>query len=99
MRSVNRGVLPPAAADEEPVAAIPRLVIADLRIIEGQVSITDQAAGEPFSTDLAPIDLSDPDNATLMEAYVWTDQPIRFERLRAAIDLAQQKPPRVHRRG
>ena len=49
--------------------------------------------------DLAPIDLLDPDNATLMEAYVWTDQPIRFDRLRAAIDLAQHSPPQVEQMG
>jgi hypothetical protein len=56
---------PESPAASAAVTSIPRLVIADLRIIEGALTIVDQAAGEPFSTDLAPIDLELADFSTL----------------------------------
>ena len=42
---------------EAPVTAIPRLMIADLRIVEGGVTVVDRAVGEPFDTELTPINL------------------------------------------
>ena len=42
--------------------------------------------------DVSPIDLSIPDNATRMAAYVWPDQEARFNTLRAAIALFRQNP-------
>ena len=75
---VKRWAATEAAADEtsavdgtddnstgEEAAAIPRLMIADLRLIEGRLAIIDQAAGEPFSTDLAPINLELAEFSTL----------------------------------
>jgi hypothetical protein len=47
--------------------------------------------------DIAPIDVSDPKQARLLEAYVWADQPERLEQLRAAIALAREHPPRIVR--
>ena len=45
--------------------------------------------------DVAPIDLSDPDAALRLKAYVWPDAPARMERIDAAIALAAQQKPDV----
>lgn len=45
--------------------------------------------------DLHPIDITDPTEAHWLEACVWPDQPERFHRLRAAIDIARERPPEV----
>lgn len=45
--------------------------------------------------DVAPIDVTDPDQAHWLEACVWPDQPDRFHRLRSAIALAVDDPPRL----
>ncbi|MEO0464502.1 MAG: DUF2332 domain-containing protein [Pseudomonadota bacterium] len=45
--------------------------------------------------DVAPIDLSDPDAALRLKAYVWPDAPARLERIDAAITLAAERAPQV----
>jgi len=45
--------------------------------------------------DLNPIDLSDPDATQWLESLVWPGNDARLERLRAAIRVARQDPPRV----
>jgi hypothetical protein len=40
--------------------------------------------------DQAPIDVNDPAEALRLQSYVWPDQTLRLERLRAAIKLKQQ---------
>lgn len=45
--------------------------------------------------DLNPVDLSDPEEAAWLETLVWPGNPPRAERLRAAIHLAREDPPRV----
>jgi hypothetical protein len=45
--------------------------------------------------DRRPIDVTDDDEARWLEACVWPDQTDRFERLRAAIDLARDRPPQI----
>ena len=45
--------------------------------------------------DLAPIDLSDPEAALRLKAYVWPDAAARLERIDAAIALASQRAPDV----
>lgn len=47
--------------------------------------------------DIAPIDVADDDEVRWLEACVWPDQPDRFARLVAAIDLARRHPPDVRR--
>jgi len=47
--------------------------------------------------DLAPIDLTDPEQRLRLEAFVWPDQPERLAMLRAAIEVALADPPRVTR--
>ncbi|MEM9312321.1 MAG: DUF2332 domain-containing protein [Pseudomonadota bacterium] len=45
--------------------------------------------------DVAPIDLSDPDSALKLKAYVWPDAPERMARIDAAIQLALEDAPDV----
>jgi hypothetical protein len=47
--------------------------------------------------DRAPVDITDPAEATWLEACVWPDQTERFHRLEAAIALARSAPPLVRR--
>jgi hypothetical protein len=45
--------------------------------------------------DPTPVDLLDDERARWLEACVWPDQTDRFDRLRAAIELAREAPPDV----
>jgi len=45
--------------------------------------------------DVAPIDISDPDAALRLKAYVWPDAAARMERIDAAIQLAGEQAPDV----
>lgn len=45
--------------------------------------------------DLQPIDVRDPGARARLEAYVWADHPERLQRLRAALALAVEDPPRL----
>jgi hypothetical protein len=47
--------------------------------------------------DLEPVDLDDPDAVGWLEALVWPEEQDRLERLRAAIEIAQEEPPRIVR--
>jgi hypothetical protein len=47
--------------------------------------------------DRDPVDVRDPAQVRWLEACVWPDQLDRFHRLEAALGLATQDPPRVHR--
>lgn len=47
--------------------------------------------------DRNPIDLTDPEQALRLKAYVWPETTARLERLDAIIGLAMQKPPRIAR--
>ncbi len=67
------------APDQQEASGIPRLTVADLRIIEGQVTVSDQARAVPFSTDLAPIDLALADFSTLPETSGRQQVTIRTE--------------------
>lgn len=48
-----------------------------------------------LGVDQNPLDVSDPDVADRLLAYVWPDQDIRIARIKAAIALAQKFPPPV----
>jgi hypothetical protein len=50
---------------------------------------------ERAGCDLAPVDLADPDRALRLQAYIWADQPDRLARLRAAVAVARDYPPKV----
>ena len=45
--------------------------------------------------DVAPVDVRDPAQARRLESFVWPDQLDRLERLRAAISVARENPPRI----
>jgi hypothetical protein len=45
--------------------------------------------------DLDPVDVRDDEQVAWLEALVWPDQPHRLARLRAAVAVARQAPPRV----
>ena len=45
--------------------------------------------------DLVPIDVHDADQTRWLEACVWPDQPDRFARLRACLEIARKHPPTV----
>lgn len=47
--------------------------------------------------DLSPFDLSVDEHCTRLLSYNWADQQERIDRMRAAIDIARQSPPRVDR--
>jgi hypothetical protein len=45
--------------------------------------------------DIAPIDLSDEEEALKLKAYVWPDAPARMARIEAAIALASEQKPEL----
>lgn len=45
--------------------------------------------------DLNPLDAADPEEAAWLETLVWPEQEARAERLRAALRIARDDPPRV----
>ena len=47
--------------------------------------------------DLDPIDVHDPDAVRWLETLIWPEQHARRERIRAAIDLVRNDPPRLVR--
>jgi hypothetical protein len=50
---------------------------------------------ERVGCDRAPVDVSDPDQALRLAAYVWADQPDRLARVRAAIGVARRHRPQL----
>jgi len=53
--------------------------------------------GISIGLDISPIDVLDDEEVLWLEACVWPDQPDRFARLVAAIELARRHPPDVRR--
>ena len=47
--------------------------------------------------DLNPLDVSDPDAMAWLENLVWPEQEQRRRRLRTAVEVARQEPPRLRR--
>ena len=45
--------------------------------------------------DIAPVDASDPAQASRLLAYIWADHALRFERVAHAIDLIRAHPPQL----
>lgn len=43
--------------------------------------------------DVAPVDLTDPEQALRLKAYIWPEHTVRFERLEAAIAEATKRAP------
>ncbi len=66
----------------------------------------DASSGTPLPTrlpqvvwraglDLNPLDLSRPENRAWLETLIWPEQQARAERLRQAVGIAREDPPRV----
>lgn len=55
------------------------------------------AVDDRSGCDLTPLDPRDPDAALTLESFIWADQVERLARLRAALAIARQGPPRVDR--
>jgi hypothetical protein len=51
--------------------------------------------GQRIGIDRRPVDVTTDHGARLLEAFVWADQTERLERVRRAIDIARQDPPRL----
>src|SRR5699024_1746072 len=45
--------------------------------------------------DLAPIDVTDPESCSWLATLIWTEHQERRERLRDALGVAKQNPPRI----
>ena len=45
--------------------------------------------------DLNPLDVHDADQALWLQAFIWGDQPERFEHLRRALVVAMRQPPEI----
>ncbi len=47
--------------------------------------------------DVQPLDVTDPEQRLRLLSFVWADQDQRFERMRAAIEVARRSPPVIDR--
>src|SRR5439155_4790807 len=47
--------------------------------------------------DLNPLDVTDPEDVRWLETLVWPEQRDRLRRLRSAVEIARQDPPRLVR--
>ncbi len=52
---------------------------------------------ERAGCDLAPLDPADPDTELRLMSFVWADQTLRLDRLRAALQIAREVRPKVER--
>ena len=52
---------------------------------------------EAHGCDVAPVDLTDPEQALRLRAYIWPDLTERFARMDAAVAEARLAPPRIAR--
>ena len=47
--------------------------------------------------DVAPVDLTDPNQSQRLKAYIWPEHTVRFERMEAAIRAATERKPDLNR--
>ncbi len=52
---------------------------------------------ERVGSDVSPVDVGTTQGRLVLTAYVWPDQQVRLERLRAAFEVARQQPAQVRR--
>lgn len=72
----------------------------NLRVDHLPALLEDEGAAIPrivrrTGCDLAPVDPTTPEGRALLTSYVWVDDIVRFERLRRALQLAQEVPATV----
>ena len=51
--------------------------------------------GSRIGIDRRPVDVTTDHGARLLEAFVWADQTDRLDRVRRAIEIAREDPPRL----
>jgi hypothetical protein len=51
----------------------------------------------PKGCDIAPVDLTDPNDALRLRSYIWPEHRVRFERLEAAIAAAARQKPQLEK--
>ena len=56
---------------------------------------TEVEVGRRVGIDRRPVDVTTDHGARLLEAFVWADQTDRLERVRRAIEIAREDPPRL----
>ena len=56
---------------------------------------TKAEVGRRIGIDRRPVDVTTDHGARLLEAFVWADQTDRLERVRRAIEIAREDPPRL----
>ena len=56
---------------------------------------TEVEVGRRIGIDRRPVDVTTDHGARLLEAFVWADQTERLERVRRAIEIAREDPPRL----
>ena len=56
---------------------------------------TEVQVGRRIGIDRRPVDVTTDHGARLLEAFVWADQTDRLERVRRAIEIAREDPPRL----
>ena len=52
---------------------------------------------EATGCDKSPVDLTDPDKALRLKAYIWPEHTERFARMEAAVEAANRFPPEIDR--
>jgi len=62
-------------------------------VLTGSAAVASRAG-----CDIAPIDVTDPEQGRTLESFVWADQVPRLAQLRAAIAAARREPPPIARR-
>jgi hypothetical protein len=69
----------------------------DFELSGGSIPSVAAAVGERRGCDAAPIDPQTEEGRVTMLAYVWPDQLVRVERMRAAIEVAKALPAAIER--
>jgi hypothetical protein len=70
----------------------------DFELTGGPISEADATVAERLGCDASPIDPRTEEGRLTMLAYVWPDQTLRLQRMRAAIEVARESPVTIERR-
>jgi hypothetical protein len=65
----------------------------------GEIPAVEASVAERAGCDASPVDPATEEGRLTLLSYVWPDQVVRMERLRAALDLAAARPAPVERNG
>jgi hypothetical protein len=85
------------AGDWGPDAAPLRLAGEERFPVPGSLLARAPTVARRFGIDVAPIDVTTPEGARLLQCFVWAGQDERMERLTSAIDAVRANPPELVR--